>query len=160
MQTLNEILLRFNDDGTFKGAHCRYLESYTRGNGAESFELLPPIEISETVLSAVIPNLTAIALQAQSGVIPEPLPPKEDWKALASALIESDFDEWLAGAFTVPILALHIVRLLSSISTGDLETLYSSWLTIIAQYPPSNDQLQRWQLIADSLNITRLKFVV
>jgi len=101
-----------------------------------------------------------VVLQTQLAEQQPPALPVEDWKALSDALIASDFDEWLAGAFAYPVLALHVIRLLSALSTGDLQTLYQSWLTIIAQHPPSGEQLQAWQAIADSLNITSLKFVV
>lgn len=173
MKALNEFLLRFNDDGTIKGSHVRYLERYTSPSGMERSELLEPELVIEADLEALISDLNIAVinenvnlkqeleqLRSQQG-IPTPTPQNaEDWKALAALLIASDFDEWLAGTFVNPMLVLHVIRLLSSLSSGDLETLYSSWLTIIAEYPPSEDQKQRWQAIADSLNITSLRFIV
>lgn len=75
-----------------------------------------------------------------------------NWTQFRLALLASDFDEWAA------ICPVKASALIASVYADKIEEAKMIFAMIAASHPPSEDQLQRWQAIADQHSIKSIKF--
>lgn len=88
----------------------------------------------------------------QDDLLPQELPPAEDWAGFKRALLGSSFRGWINQD---PAIAALIA---AAVTTGDVMTARNFFGLLAQSLPPSPAQLEEWQVIANQYNIVSIRF--